>query len=97
MSATLARRPDWYFVPTPVEPPDTLGLGTCVRLSLSRHLTGGRSEEGVVIEVVQPGEPPRSARVAFVRTPTAPDVRYVIQCWDRRVLRRGEDLEVQAL
>jgi hypothetical protein len=72
-----------------------IGLGTCVRLSLS----GGRSvaqmtEEGVVIEVVEPGTGVTSARVAFLRTETTGEPRYVIQCWSRRVLRHASGLVV---
>jgi hypothetical protein len=79
----------------PLAHPGEIGLGTCVRLSLS----GGRSvaqmtEEGVVIEVVEPGTGVTSARVAFRRTQAAGEPRYVIQCWSRRVLRDASGLVV---
>ena len=79
----------------PLAHPGEIGLGTCVRLSLC----GGRSlhqmtEEGVVIEVVEPGTGVTSARVAFRRTETTGEPRYVIQCWSRRVLRHASGLVV---
>lgn len=79
-------------------PPVGIDLGTSVLTSPS----GGRSrkdmtEEGVVIEVVPPGGQVRSARVVYPRTACAARsavVRYVVQCWTRRVLRWAAELQV---
>ncbi len=55
------------------------------------------TEEGVVIELVQPDTEVQSARVAFVRVPVSEEQRYVIQCWSRRVLRQASSMIVAAL
>jgi hypothetical protein len=79
-------------------PPAGIDLGTAVRTSLAGgRAPGGMNEEGVVIEVVPPGCPVRSARVVYSRSTCATRstvVRYVIQCWDRRVLRWTAELRV---
>lgn len=97
---TWSRKPSIVgaALPSPVAQQGEIDLGTCVRVSLS----GGRSryqmtEEGVVIEVVEPDTAVRSARVAFLQTPIAEERRYVIQCWSRRVLRHASGMIVVAL
>ncbi len=72
--------------------PAGIDLGTAVLTSLA----GGRSragmgEEGIVIEVVPPGCPVRSARVVYPRSAV---VRYVVQCWTCRVIRWTAELLV---
>jgi hypothetical protein len=75
-----------------------IGLGACVRVSLTgSHSRLQMAEEGVVIEVVAPDTEVRSTRVAFLRTLVAPEPRYVIQCWSRRVLRSADTLVVVSL
>ena len=79
-------------------PPAGIDLGTAVLTSPA----GGRSragltEEGVVIEVVPPGAPVRSARVVYPRSACASRsavVRYVVQCWTCRVIRWTAELLV---
>jgi len=81
-----------------IDAPAGIDLGTAVLTSLA----GGRSragmnEEGVVIEVVPPGERARADRVICRRNCLASRstaTRYVVQCWDCRVLRFGAELQV---
>lgn len=79
-------------------PPTGIDLGTAVRTSLAGgRAPGGMKEEGVVIEVVPPGAPVRSNRVVYSRSACATRstvVRFVIQLWDRRVLRWTAELLV---
>jgi hypothetical protein len=58
----------------------------------SRH---GLLHEGVVIEVVPPGRRWASARVWGGHKPAAV-TRYVVQTWDRRVVRSEAQLLVVA-
>lgn len=80
---------------------DEISLGTAVRLSLaSGRARSGLTEEGVVIEVVPPGARVRSARVAcplwsYPSRSTA--AGYVVQCWDRRVLRQAREMRIVSL
>ncbi len=78
--------------------PAGIDLGTAVRTSpAGGRAPGGMTEEGVVIEVVPPGARVRSARVVYSRSACATRstvVRYVVQCWDRRVLRWTAELLV---
>ena len=72
-----------------------IDLGTAVRVSLSGGWAkAGMTEEGVVIEVVRPGCGPRAARVVPPRSTRSSVCRYVVQCWDRRVLRRAAEMVV---
>lgn len=78
--------------------PTTPDLGTCVLVSLA----GGRAralmrEEGVVIEVVPPGCAALSARIVAPRSVRSSVVRYVVQCWELRLLRRAVELVVVSL
>jgi hypothetical protein len=111
MSAALASLPNQAPTPdvdlTPEailranRPPAHTGLGTAVRI----NPFGGRSKpemkkEGVVIEVVPPGEPPRSAGISYPSTMSrsrSSVVRYVVECRDRRILRRRIELVVVSL
>jgi hypothetical protein len=52
------------------------------------------TEEGIVIEVVPPDMPVRSARVAFIRRPLWWEPRYVVQTWWLRVLRGADRMVV---
>jgi hypothetical protein len=71
-----------------------LGLGTCVLVSLSGD-AAEMTEEGVVIEVVAPGDRPRSKRVETPDSLRAPLTRYVVHCrWRRLLLRRAGELVV---
>lgn len=79
-------------------PPPGIDIGTAVRTSLAGgRAPGGMNEEGVVIEVVPPGAPVRSTRVVYSRSARSAVVRYVVQCWDRRVLRWRAELLVVSL
>jgi hypothetical protein len=80
--------------------PAAIDLGTSVRV----NLWGARThldDEGVVIEVVPRGAAIRSARVwvpashGFGNCSSVP--RYVVQCWERRVIRRAGELAVVSL
>ncbi|MGD0107293.1 MAG: hypothetical protein ABSC06_25125 [Rhodopila sp.] len=106
MAAALARLPEPDAPLTPEAflranaAPGAIDLGTCVRVSLSGGWArAGMTEEGVVIEVVPPGCGMRSARVRLRHTASSRSrvVRFVIQCWTCRVLRRAQELEVICL
>jgi hypothetical protein len=113
MSTALDRRPNRRLQPDPLEAdameafqradatPATIDLGTCVRLCpFGGRAARSMTEEGVVIEVVPPWQPVRSARVIFPpsRMSSRSKVpRYVVQCWERRVVRRAAELLVVAL
>ena len=78
-------------------PPAGIDLGTAVLTSLAGGRSrAGMSEEGVVIEVVPPGAPVRSARVVYSRSASTRStvVRYVVQCWTCRVIRWTAELLV---
>ncbi len=77
--------------------PAGIDLGSCVRVSRLGDWHRDRSQEGVVIEVVAPGAGVRSARVVDYqpgRSSRSCVTRYVVQCWERRVLRRAVELEL---
>jgi hypothetical protein len=102
MSAALAPppRPDTYRPELDAHPAKA-GRGTAVRLCLF----GGWSkrcmtEEGVVIEVVPPGERVRSARVEYrtrQRSSGSSVHLYVVQLWERRVIRPAREFVVVSL
>lgn len=74
--------------------PDSSDLGTCVRLTST-------AEEGVVIEVVPRGQQVRSLGVKRRSAPRPhkhrPPKSYVVQCWDRRLVKRAGEMIVVAL
>lgn len=78
--------------------PAGIDLGSCVLVSrLGGRSRGDRTEEGVVIELVQPGGGVLSARVVDLHTDKRSGstvTRYVVQCWTRRVLRRAAEMEL---
>lgn len=79
-----------------IDPP-WIDLGTAVCVSLSGSLAArDLVEEGVVIEVVPPWRPIRSARVVRSRSAGSgrSSVRYVVQCWACRVVRNEGEMEV---
>jgi hypothetical protein len=92
-------RPRWWTWWEPPKPaPAAIDHGTAVRLSL----TGSRSrrrmlEEGVVIEVVPPWALARSERVVPASPVRSSVVRYVVQCWGCRLIRRASELVVVSL
>jgi hypothetical protein len=68
--------------------PGEIGLGSCVRVSLSGGWAlADLTREGVIIEVVPPGRPVRSAAVAPPRATRSSVTRYVVQCRGSRVVR----------
>jgi hypothetical protein len=74
--------------------PEWIDLGTCVLVSLFH---GPRlRQEGVVIEVVAPGAIIRSERV-YDRREVRQELRFVVQCWTRRVVRYADEMAVVAL
>ena len=82
----------------PFGAPPCIDLGTAVRVSLSGGWAkAAMLEEGVVIEVVPPGCGADSARVMPPRSTRSSVCRYVVQCWDCRVLRRAAELVVVSL
>jgi hypothetical protein len=75
----------------------SIDLGTCVRFStLDGTPVTLDGEEGVVIEVVPPGEKPRTRRV-WPRRLSRKRERFVVQWDDGRVLRRAAEMVVVAL
>jgi hypothetical protein len=104
MSAALALRPVQSDPLEAIERdarPTEIGLGTCVRFCPY----GGRAaaaliDEGVVIEVVPPWGPVLSTRVTYPPSGMgsySKVPRYVVQSWERRVVRRARELLVVAL
>jgi hypothetical protein len=74
----------------------TPSLGACVRVRMP-NLRTGSLHEGVVIEVVPPGARWRSRRVIGRANRPAPVERYVVQVWERRVVRVAAEMTVVAL
>jgi hypothetical protein len=95
LPVTVAYRPDLDARPA------TIDRGTAVRLCLAGGWSkAGMTEEGVVIEVVPPGERVRSARVEYrprQRSSGSSVHLYVAQCWEHRVVRHARELVVVSL
>lgn len=72
-----------------------IGLGTEVRVSLSERHGSRKDEEGVITEVVERHQSPRTLRT--VHDPCRDQAtRYVVQCAGWRTLRLQRDMLVVA-
>lgn len=80
--------------------PGVIDLGTCVRIDPRSGRSGtGLTEEGVVIEIVDPGQPVLTAGLTDCRNarPRVRTRRYVVESGGGRHVRRGRAMEVDAL
>lgn len=81
--------------------PDEIGPGTCVRVSpFGGRSTAGMTEEGVVLEIVPPGEPVLTSGVLYAARligSRSSVTRYVVQCENYRVVRRAAEILVVSL
>lgn len=99
--ARLPPAPDPFAYLRSEPTPREICPGSAVRVSPF----GGRTkdqmtEEGVVIDVVKAGEPVRTPEILYARRligSRSTVTRYVIQCANYRVVRRGSELVVIAL
>jgi hypothetical protein len=76
-------------------PESPIAVGAAVLVALQPATGRPRmTEEGVVIQIVAAGA--RSSVRGFGETGRSSVTRYVVQCWDRRVLRAASGLRVVA-